>query len=420
MSDRPTPAVPVLRYRPRATPDAAAPAPGAPLVDGLDLEALALAWPDDAKALAHPNRTPFEGVLTRLDEPSTRPPHGTRDPSGAPHCVLIPRGVAAAALPSLIGMGVGVASTLRDHNPRQKIGVIDDAWIEGQDLKVRGYLYARDFAQEVAQIRAVSRTGSLGMSFEVTGVEVEDPRAPVWTLRALTFTGAAILTRASAAYERTQLLAASTDGAAPGQFRAPDGGADQRDAPRSRPPDNEETTMTVSALQQLTDDIAGLRQQIEASSVLSPPAADQTAATPEEGAVPVAPPAATLEATALAQLQSEFAEVKASVGLLLKAQNELLTDVVKPLMSKLLTDAPAPVGNAPLLTDQRLGPATNGGPVRKTLSASGDYPVFLSKYGFDANGQYTQEQIDAALQAVTDTTQRLAVKHALLAHNQVR
>jgi hypothetical protein len=45
--------------------------------------------------------------------------------------------------------------------------------------------------------------GGLGMSYEVTGVELIDPRARVWTLTKVIFTGAAILRRDKAAYQNT-------------------------------------------------------------------------------------------------------------------------------------------------------------------------------------------------------------------------
>ena len=50
----------------------------------------------------------------------------------------------------------------------------------------------------------------LGMSYEVTGVRVADPRAAVWVLERVVFTGAAILERSAAAYQATSLAAASS------------------------------------------------------------------------------------------------------------------------------------------------------------------------------------------------------------------
>lgn len=173
---------------------------GGPETSLLEVEALALRLPELA---AHPNRLPFDGVLTRVDEPSDQPPGGA---SG--HRVLIPRRVAEAALPSLVGMAVGMTRSLDDHDRRFKVGLISEAWMDGKDLCVKGFLYAKDFPGEVAQIRAVSRQGTLGMSFEITEVAVANPQAAIWTLEHLTFTGAAILLSRKAAYHKTRLIAA--------------------------------------------------------------------------------------------------------------------------------------------------------------------------------------------------------------------
>jgi hypothetical protein len=53
-----------------------------------------------------------------------------------------------------------------------------------------------------AQI-AMSGIGGLGLSYEVTDVQLADPRAQVWRLERVTFTGAAILRRDKAAYRDT-------------------------------------------------------------------------------------------------------------------------------------------------------------------------------------------------------------------------
>ena len=49
----------------------------------------------------HPNRVPFDGVLTFLDTVSDKAPAGARG-----HCVLLTRAAAEQALPSLLGMAV--------------------------------------------------------------------------------------------------------------------------------------------------------------------------------------------------------------------------------------------------------------------------------------------------------------------------
>jgi len=148
----------------------------------------------------HPNRVPFRGVLTVLDRASDRAPTGA-----AGHRVLLPRAIAERAMPSLLGMAVDFAPGLRGHDARRKIGVITRAEIVEGRLEVAGYLFGKDFPEVLGELRA--KRERLGMSYEVTDVRVRDPRADVWVLESIVFTGAAILERAAAAYEQTSLAA---------------------------------------------------------------------------------------------------------------------------------------------------------------------------------------------------------------------
>ena len=54
-----------------------------------------------------------------------------------------------------------------------------------------------------AETCATAGPSGLGLSYEVTGVVIADTRALVWTLKKVTFTGAAILRRDKAAYRDT-------------------------------------------------------------------------------------------------------------------------------------------------------------------------------------------------------------------------
>jgi hypothetical protein len=236
------------------------------------LESMAVAMPE---VVGHPNRTPFRGVLTMVDVASQRAPSGARG-----HLVMLTKKAAEAALPSLLGMGLDYSPTLDRHDVRCKVGVITSADIVGRNIKLGGYLYARDFPEIVQEIAksgrgggrrslescserqetgrtlhagvgqsrwtegyrlrsslrdaaadilklrtklgrgwsesqlyrptiraeasvAVAGTGGLGLSYEVTDVQLTDSRAQVWTLEKVTFTGAAILRRDKAAYQDT-------------------------------------------------------------------------------------------------------------------------------------------------------------------------------------------------------------------------
>lgn len=158
------------------------------------LEAMAVGIPH---VEGHPNRMPFEGVLTVVNEASDKAPAGARG-----HRVILTRKAAEQALPSLLGMAVDYKPGWDGHDARRKIGVLTKADLVGQRLEVSGYLYARDFP-EVAQSIAAQRSTLLGMSYELADAKVEDMRAEVWKLTRVTFTGAAILMREKAAYRAT-------------------------------------------------------------------------------------------------------------------------------------------------------------------------------------------------------------------------
>jgi hypothetical protein len=174
----------------------------------LQLEAMALEMPEVA---GHPNRLPFRGVLTLVGVASQRPPSGARG-----HRVMLTRSATDKALPSLLGMALDYAPSLDSHDVRRKVGIITEATVMplhagGQahatgQLAVGGYLFAHDFPDVVDDIRAKAATAAgstLGMSYEMTKVEVPNQNGSIWAVTAFTFTGAAVLHRDKAAYPQT-------------------------------------------------------------------------------------------------------------------------------------------------------------------------------------------------------------------------
>ncbi len=150
----------------------------------------------------HPNEMPFEGTLLLTDVPSDKAPHGSNN-----HRIMVPTSVAASSLKSIEGMGLNYSIRLDGHDVRRKVGVIQAAWIEGNEVKVKGIIWKKDFPEAVRDLRG--KADVLGMSMEVSEVSVEDPNADVWKIVGLTFTGATVLKAKSAAYHETTLAASA-------------------------------------------------------------------------------------------------------------------------------------------------------------------------------------------------------------------
>jgi hypothetical protein len=165
----------------------------------ISFEAMALNVP---AVFDHPNRMPFSGVLTRVDEPSDEPPGGAQGKR-----IYISTKVAESALPSLLGMAVDYVPGFAGHDRKNKIGIITSAVIEGSAVKIEGFFYAKDFPEECRQIKA--EKGALGFSYECD-VRILDLDADPWVVEYCVFTGAAVLYKDLAAY-RTTSLAANAD-----------------------------------------------------------------------------------------------------------------------------------------------------------------------------------------------------------------
>lgn len=150
--------------------------------------------------MTHPNKIPFLGSLTVIDEPSDKSPSGARG-----HRVILTRSAARKAVRSLVGMAVNWGED--KHNQRIKIGVIEKAKISSGRILVEGHLWGYDLPDVVKQIDA---TSDLGMSYEAHNAHVDDLRAEVWEITAITFTGACILPREKAAYRSSSFVLLKT------------------------------------------------------------------------------------------------------------------------------------------------------------------------------------------------------------------
>ena len=162
-------------------------------------EAMALEVPSTP---GHPNKVPFSGVMTRIDQPSDNPVGGANGKR-----VLIPKAVAESALASLLGMGVDYQPSLSGHDPQKKIGVITAATVEGDGIHIEGILYGADFPAVVSEIQSKKRL--LGFSYEAQA-GVQDWNSDPVEVTSCVFTGAAILFKDKAAYTTTSLEASAS------------------------------------------------------------------------------------------------------------------------------------------------------------------------------------------------------------------
>jgi hypothetical protein len=158
-------------------------------------------------------RMPFSGILCHLDTPSDSPPGGANGKR-----IIVTSSAGRAALGCLLGMGVNSTPSFDGHSQKTKIGVIESASITaGISILISGFVYASDFPEVARTIKAMK--DALGFSFEAQRLTVLDPRAAVLTITELTFTGAAILFKGSAAFQTTSLAASAS---AEAEARGPD------------------------------------------------------------------------------------------------------------------------------------------------------------------------------------------------------
>lgn len=149
----------------------------------------------------HPNKMPFSGVLTFLDEPSDNAPGGAKGKK-----VVMTSAAALDAVDTLVGMGIDCTKDFDDHDVKNKIGVITSAEVVGNELRIAGHLYNADFPDECAYIKANKE--QLGFSYEAQAILANLKSNPL-TVSSCVFTGAAVLLKNKAAYTKTSLEASA-------------------------------------------------------------------------------------------------------------------------------------------------------------------------------------------------------------------
>ena len=154
---------------------------------------------------ANPDVLPFEATLGYVDTPTDATPCGGYSGYST---VLSSENI---DIESLQGSGVNVywgwwpEENLSQHNPRFKVGVIDEAYLEGTAIKAKGHLWASDFP-DVCEVVENAKE-SLGFSVEIysDGIKL-DHADKTATCLGVHFTGASILYKSKAAFQKTSIM----------------------------------------------------------------------------------------------------------------------------------------------------------------------------------------------------------------------
>jgi hypothetical protein len=141
----------------------------------------------------------FAGTLCTLDSPSLKPPCGSRGNN-----VVLTRAAALASLTTLVGAPINFSACLSTHpypyGEDQQAGVITDAYIVRNLLRVRGYINTK-LCKPVIKALELNR---LGLSYEMRTahfVRGYYQRESVLFLTETRFAGVAILLRHRCAYK---------------------------------------------------------------------------------------------------------------------------------------------------------------------------------------------------------------------------
>lgn len=151
----------------------------------------------------HPNKLPFTATFMLIDSPSD----GT--PMGADMPVVIDMEEAKNSVSTMDLMAIDCVwddwmpeYCMTGHDSRNKIGLVEKAYIEGNEMKMKGFIYALDFPDIAFFIK--NATSSLGFSMEcLSGLDAQDDGYEHMT--GVTFTGVAILFQNLAAFESTYI-----------------------------------------------------------------------------------------------------------------------------------------------------------------------------------------------------------------------
>lgn len=157
------------------------------------------------KTESHSNKMRFTATVMYLDQYSDGVPGGTVWDK-----ILLEKSECEKALDTMNLMGIncvwseyGTADwQFYGHDPRNKIGVVEKTYIEGNEVKIDGIIYKNDFQDISRFIKNVM--DSIGFSIEASFNDWEETEDGV-IIRDVEFTGVSMLFKNYAAYSDTYI-----------------------------------------------------------------------------------------------------------------------------------------------------------------------------------------------------------------------
>lgn len=145
----------------------------------------------------HPNKLEFKASICYVDKPSDVAPNGTNG-----KLLVLTKDGTEKALDSMALMGINCSmeSNYTQHDPREKVGIVEKAWIDGDLLKCSGFFYAQDYPDIAWFVK--NAVNDLGFSIEATDIQCTQDETTVYA-NSFVFTGLCALFAKSAAYTKT-------------------------------------------------------------------------------------------------------------------------------------------------------------------------------------------------------------------------
>lgn len=154
----------------------------------------------------HLNKLFFTATIAYIDEPSDKAPCGANG-----KLLVLRRDAVEKALETmnLMAINCSASSGFKEHNPREKVGLVERSFIEGNALRCSGFFYAHDYPDIAYVIK--NAVDTMGFSIEASIINCEQDDKNVYVTE-MVFTGLSAVFAESAAFTKTHIdyLAASS------------------------------------------------------------------------------------------------------------------------------------------------------------------------------------------------------------------